>query len=137
EQELVGSPLERVLAESITEIDLEPAAGGTRVTIAQRQKLRGYSRTGGVLWGRAAGARLAPGPRGLRPHFRRGPAGARAGGPPLWLVGRRRSLSRRPGWSGDWSDPWVALAGWGRFGPSSHYPTWAGRRRFLSRRPVV
>src|SRR5262249_38538975 len=45
EQELVGSPLERVLAESITEIDLEPAAGGTRVTIAQRQKLRGYSRT--------------------------------------------------------------------------------------------
>jgi uncharacterized protein YndB with AHSA1/START domain len=58
EQELIGSPLERVLAESITEIELEPAQDGTRVTIEQRQKLRGYSRTGGFMWRRATASRL-------------------------------------------------------------------------------
>ena len=47
EQELVGTPFERVLVESITEIAVEPAdGGGTLVTLAQRQKLRGYSKTG-------------------------------------------------------------------------------------------
>lgn len=47
EQEVAGTPFEPVLAESITEIAVEPAeAGTTRVRLAQRQKLRGYSRTG-------------------------------------------------------------------------------------------
>ena len=47
EQELAGTPFERVLVESITEIAVEPAAGGgTLVTLGQRQKLRGYSKTG-------------------------------------------------------------------------------------------
>lgn len=47
EQELEGTPFERVLGESITEIAVEPAdGGGTLVTLAQRQKLRGYSKTG-------------------------------------------------------------------------------------------
>ena len=41
-----GTPFERVLGESITEIAVEPADGGTLVTLAQRQKLRGYSKTG-------------------------------------------------------------------------------------------
>jgi uncharacterized protein YndB with AHSA1/START domain len=47
EQEVAGTPFERVLVESLTEIAVEPADdGGTRVTLAQRQKLRGYSKTG-------------------------------------------------------------------------------------------
>ncbi len=40
------------------EVVLEPEGTGTRVTIAQRQKLRGYSRTGGLLLRRATGGKL-------------------------------------------------------------------------------
>jgi uncharacterized protein YndB with AHSA1/START domain len=58
EQEIEGTPFERVLAESITEIALEPGDGGTQVTIVQRQKLRGYSRTGGFLLRRATKEKL-------------------------------------------------------------------------------
>jgi uncharacterized protein YndB with AHSA1/START domain len=58
EQEIPGTPFERVLNESITEIVLEAVDGGTRVTIAQRQKLRGYSRTGGFLLRRATAQKL-------------------------------------------------------------------------------
>jgi uncharacterized protein YndB with AHSA1/START domain len=59
EQEVAGTPFERVLNESIVEIRLEPAAGGaTDVTIVQQQKLRGYSRTGGFLLRRAARDKL-------------------------------------------------------------------------------
>ena len=65
EQELVGTPFERVLQESITEIRLEPTAQGTRVTIAQRQKLRGYSRTGAFMLRRATRAKLAEALQGL------------------------------------------------------------------------
>jgi len=58
EQELAGTPFARVLAESRTEIVLEPEDASTRVTIARRQKLRGYSRTGGLLLRRSTGAQL-------------------------------------------------------------------------------
>ncbi len=58
EQEIEGTPFERVLGEAVTEIVLEPHADGTMVTIEQRQKLRGYSRTGGFLLRRATGAKL-------------------------------------------------------------------------------
>ena len=58
EQEIPGTPFERVLSESVTEIVLEPVDGGTRVNIAQRQRLRGYSRTGGWLLRRATGRKL-------------------------------------------------------------------------------
>jgi carbon monoxide dehydrogenase subunit G len=59
EQEIPGTPFERVLREAITEIWLAPADGGAaRVTLAQRQKLRGYSRTGGWMLRRATRARL-------------------------------------------------------------------------------
>jgi carbon monoxide dehydrogenase subunit G len=58
EQEVVGTPFERVLNESITELFLEPDGPGTRVTIEQRQKLRGYSRTGGFMLRRATRKRL-------------------------------------------------------------------------------
>jgi hypothetical protein len=57
-QEIDGTPFERVLGEAITEIVLEPAEAGTRVTIALSQKLRGYSRTGGFLLRRATRAKL-------------------------------------------------------------------------------
>jgi hypothetical protein len=58
EQDITGTPFERVLGEAITEIVVEPADQGTRITIAMRQKLRGYSRTGGFLLRRATAAKL-------------------------------------------------------------------------------
>jgi uncharacterized protein YndB with AHSA1/START domain len=58
EQELLGTPFERWLDESITEIRLEPEGEGTRVTIEQREKPRGYSRLGGLMLRRATRARL-------------------------------------------------------------------------------
>ncbi|HTX12106.1 MAG TPA: SRPBCC family protein [Solirubrobacteraceae bacterium] len=58
-QELKGTPFERVLQESITEVTVEPAAeGATRVTIAQRHKLKGSSRLGVLSMRRATGKRL-------------------------------------------------------------------------------
>ncbi len=82
EQEIAGTPFQRVLSESITEIVLEPLAGEageaggeagerleparTRITIEQRQRLRGYSRTGGFLLRRATGAKLDEALEGLR-----------------------------------------------------------------------
>ena len=58
EQEMLGTPFERVLRESVTEIVLEPDSEGTMVKIFQRQKLRGFSRTGGLLLRRASGKKL-------------------------------------------------------------------------------
>lgn len=57
-QEVDGTPFARVLAESVVTIALDPAAEGTTVTLEQRQKLRGYSRTGGFLLRRATNAKL-------------------------------------------------------------------------------
>jgi uncharacterized protein YndB with AHSA1/START domain len=57
-QELAGTPFERVLSEATTEIQLEPADGGTRVRIELRQRLRGYSRVGGLMLRRATRAKL-------------------------------------------------------------------------------
>jgi carbon monoxide dehydrogenase subunit G len=65
EQKVAGTPFERVLSQAITEIVLEPADGGTRVTLAQDQKLRGYSRTGGFLLRRATRKRLDEALEGL------------------------------------------------------------------------
>jgi uncharacterized protein YndB with AHSA1/START domain len=65
EQEVVGTPFQRVLSESITEITLEPVDGGTQVTLAQTQKLKGYSRTGGFLLRRATRRRLDEALEGL------------------------------------------------------------------------
>lgn len=68
-QEVGGTPFERVLDESIIEILLEPVDGGTEVTLAQRQKLRGYSRTGGILLSRATARRLSEALDGLERIF--------------------------------------------------------------------
>jgi hypothetical protein len=54
-----------VLAESIIEIVLESDEAGTLVTLTQRQKLRGYSRTGGFLLRRATKEKLAEALEGL------------------------------------------------------------------------
>ena len=58
QQEVEGTPFARVLDEAVTEVLLEAEADGTKVTIAQYQKLRGYSKTGGFLLRRATRARL-------------------------------------------------------------------------------
>jgi uncharacterized protein YndB with AHSA1/START domain len=57
-QEVEGTPFERVLAESVVTVELTPAGEGTEVTLEQRQKLRGYSRTGGFLLRRATNGKL-------------------------------------------------------------------------------
>jgi uncharacterized protein YndB with AHSA1/START domain len=57
-QDVAGTPFERVLSASVVELQLEPATGGTTVTISQQQKLRGYSRTGGFLLRRATDSKL-------------------------------------------------------------------------------
>jgi uncharacterized protein YndB with AHSA1/START domain len=60
EQEVQGTPFERVLDSSITEVVLDPVHGGTtQVTIAQAQRLRGYSRTGALMLRRSTEKRLA------------------------------------------------------------------------------
>jgi uncharacterized protein YndB with AHSA1/START domain len=53
-QELAGSPFERLLRSSEIEIALEPANGGTLVTMELSQKLRGASRLGGFMFRGAA-----------------------------------------------------------------------------------
>jgi carbon monoxide dehydrogenase subunit G len=65
EQEVRGTPFERVLNQSITEVAIEAEDRATRVTIAQQQRLRGYSRTGGWMLRRATGKRLQEALEGL------------------------------------------------------------------------
>jgi uncharacterized protein YndB with AHSA1/START domain len=65
EQEVAGTPFERVLHESVTELWLAAVTGGTEVTIVQHQKLRGYSRTGGFMLRRATAAKLDQALEGL------------------------------------------------------------------------
>jgi carbon monoxide dehydrogenase subunit G len=55
EQELEGSPFERVFAASSTEVKLLADGEGTRVTLVMRQQLRGSARMGGFMVRRATG----------------------------------------------------------------------------------
>ena len=58
-QELEQSPFERVFAEVITEIELEPEGPGeTRVELTSREELRSRFRLGGFMVRRAARRRL-------------------------------------------------------------------------------
>ena len=57
-QEIAGTPFERVLNESVIEVELKPAGDRTEVALAHHQKLRGYSRTGGFMLRRATAAKL-------------------------------------------------------------------------------
>ena len=65
QQELAGTPFERVLNECVVEVVVEPAEGGSEVTITQRQQLRGYSRTGGWMLRRATRRKLDEALEGL------------------------------------------------------------------------
>jgi uncharacterized protein YndB with AHSA1/START domain len=68
-QEVAGTPFEPVLHESITEITVEPAEGGAQVTIAQRQRLRGYSKAGAFAMRSATAKRLDDALKGLARLF--------------------------------------------------------------------
>jgi hypothetical protein len=59
-QELEATPFERILAEATTSLELEPAEGGTRVTLALDQKPRGWARLAPFQF-RAAGKRQVEG----------------------------------------------------------------------------
>lgn len=66
-QELADSPFERVLAEAITEVRLEPQESAqTDVTIELRQRLRGFARLGAFMVRRASGRVLDEALEGLR-----------------------------------------------------------------------
>jgi uncharacterized protein YndB with AHSA1/START domain len=58
EQELEGTPFERYLRSSRTEIGLAPREGGSEVTIAAVQALKGMSRLGSPMMRRGQGALL-------------------------------------------------------------------------------
>lgn len=60
EQELPGTPFQRLLAEAITTIELAPEDGGaaTRVQVELRQRLLGWSRLAPFLFRRAARRQL-------------------------------------------------------------------------------
>jgi uncharacterized protein YndB with AHSA1/START domain len=58
QQEIAGTPFERVLNQSIVTVELQAAGDGTEVTISHAQKLRGYSRTGGFMLRRATRKKL-------------------------------------------------------------------------------
>jgi uncharacterized protein YndB with AHSA1/START domain len=52
-QDLAGSPFERLLRSADTEVRLERAGDGTRVTVTLRQRLRGVGAFGGFMVRRA------------------------------------------------------------------------------------
>jgi uncharacterized protein YndB with AHSA1/START domain len=54
EQEVAGSPFERIMLSSRTEVALAPHEGGTRVTLVLRQQMRGTARFAGWIVRRAA-----------------------------------------------------------------------------------
>jgi len=57
-QEVIGTPFERVLAQQLTSITLEPLDTGTHIQLEMRQQLRGYARLGGWMLRRANRDRL-------------------------------------------------------------------------------
>jgi uncharacterized protein YndB with AHSA1/START domain len=65
EQELAGTPFERVLSQSVIEVAIEPSGEGSEVTLSQRQQLRGSSRTGGWMLRRATRRKLDEALEGL------------------------------------------------------------------------
>jgi carbon monoxide dehydrogenase subunit G len=53
EQEVAGSPLQRIMMAARTEVHLAPTDGATRVTLVVRQDMRGTARFGGFVVRRA------------------------------------------------------------------------------------
>ena len=64
--ELEQSPFERILTESVTELELEPAPEGTLVRLTARLRLRGLSRFGGFQVSRATARQLEDALEGLQ-----------------------------------------------------------------------
>jgi carbon monoxide dehydrogenase subunit G len=58
EQELAGSPFERIMAAARTEVRVEPEGAGSRVTIHVRQRMRGTARFGAWMVRRATRRQL-------------------------------------------------------------------------------
>ena len=65
EQLIEGTPFQKILRSARTEIELREAEGGTAVTLASEQKLRGLSRLGGFMMRRATGRKLSEALAGL------------------------------------------------------------------------
>lgn len=74
EQLIEGSPFERILKSSRTEIHLSSDSGGTSVTMRSEQRLRGLSRMGGFMMRRATGRKLSEALAGLDEATGRAPA---------------------------------------------------------------
>ncbi len=69
EQELAGTPFERVLSSSVTDLSLDGAGAQTVVTIERRQRLRGLSHAGGWMLRRATRRQLDGALEGLGALF--------------------------------------------------------------------
>lgn len=65
EQLLEGTPFDRILRSSQTEVRLAPRDGETEVTVAVNQRLRGLSRLGSPMMRRATGRILSDALSGL------------------------------------------------------------------------
>ena len=74
-QQLERSPFERILRESVTELDLDAVPDGTLVRLTARLRLRGLSRFGGFQVGRATGRQLDAALAGLEALTGAGSAG--------------------------------------------------------------
>lgn len=66
EQEVQGTPFEKILRSSVLEIHLRPRGGATEVTLKSRQTLRGLSRLGSPMMRRATSRTLDEALDGLR-----------------------------------------------------------------------
>ena len=58
EQQLPGSPFERILHRNELTVELQEDGGGTVVVLTRETKLRGMSALGGFMWRRAAAKQL-------------------------------------------------------------------------------
>jgi uncharacterized protein YndB with AHSA1/START domain len=65
EQQVEGTPFEKVLRASAIELRLTPDGDGTEVEVTQQQKLRGLSRFGSPMMRRGAGKILSAALQGL------------------------------------------------------------------------
>jgi uncharacterized protein YndB with AHSA1/START domain len=65
EQLIEGTPFQKILRSSRTEIRLAPEDGGTEVTMRSEQRMRGLSRFGGFMMRRATGRTLSEALAGL------------------------------------------------------------------------
>lgn len=64
--EVEESPFERILSESVTELELQPSPEGTEVRITTRLRMRGLSRFGGYQISRATRRQLDGALEGLQ-----------------------------------------------------------------------